>query len=492
VVTQYRGEPIRVYDVPSGKELPALAAEVPASSRGQFSSDAEVVIAPTTGGAVVWNAGTGKVMHTIPNESGRIVTVHLDEDGTLAVTGSDAGELRVHSLVTGKATGVKRAHVGRISAAAVDPSGKMIATAGEDGVVRFWDARSLHLHREIVGHLREVTSVNFDRAGQRLAACDTSGVFRLWPVYGQGTAVTRVSAPERMPTTLAADREMYRLFAVDGKGGGVVREIKEAREHPVPAPVGAVYTAAALPIKGPSFAAGTDKGHVLVYANTGSDPKSYGRLPAAVRTLKYTPDEKRLLAACDRQLVVWDTGTRAEVFRGVIQCPTGQVSIGASGRWLAYLSGNYIVVIDTATKLSYTLSHEDTPSAVDFTPDEKHLLVGTRGWAVYRYPLAKVEVKQRPLRAERLYHGHSAAVTAFAVSPDGKRLASASADGRVLVWDFESDLLAVTLSTDGERRTPVTRLEFTDDGLGLTVQPEGAPPVAFDGAPMKLLPQPIR
>ena len=498
VVVKFQGEPVRVYDVASGKELSSVPADVPLFCRGQFSADGRVVIVPTTDGAVAWEADTGRVIRAIKNEGGRITSVQLDPAGKIAVTGSDTGELRGHSLATGKAVTVPRAHVGPITAIAVCPLGKVVATAGEDGAVRFWDPGTAQMVREFVGHLRPVTGINFDPKGTTLAACDAGGVFRLWPVYEPASAITRWPVGKHMTTAFASDREVFRLFAADGGDRGVVWERKANREYPITAPPGARFTAAAVAEKGLTHVVGTDRGHVFLCADYTATPKLIGQLPAPVGTLRFTPDGRRLLAASDRECLIWETEKWEGVFRLHFPFPVERVAHSPDGRWLAFYYDVNLVVYDTRDKTSYELRHEDRPSAVGFTRDGKQLLVGTRGWTVYRYPMAKVREKtqgqgeQRPLLAERLYHGHSAAVTAFDVSPDGKRLAAGAADGMVRVWDFETGLQAVSLTTDQKRRTPVSAVWFTADGLGLIAQPEDAPPVAFDGAPMPLLHQPTR
>jgi WD40 repeat protein/tRNA A-37 threonylcarbamoyl transferase component Bud32 len=484
VMFQYVGEPIRVYDVDTRKELPTVKAEVPNFVRGQFSPDGKIAASPTLSGAIIWETDSGKVLKTIRNEHGLIRTICLSPDGQTAVTGSDTGEVRFHTMTVEKSLGVRRAHVGPITAIAFSPTGKLAVTAGEDGAVRMWNSTNAQMTREFYGHLNEVTGLNFQASGNMVVACDSSGAFRLWPVYQPATAVVRWPVSEYMVSAFASDREVKRIFAADGKDRGVVWETKKNTEHPITAPPGAKFTAAAVGTGYRPYLVGTDQGQVFKCVDYTSPPQLLPDLPASVGTLRYSANDRRLLAACDRECVVWDTDTWEMVFRGKINCPGRDVTISPNGRWLAYFTHHTVIIIDSQEKQSYELHHRDRPSAVGFTPDGQYALIGTRGWTVNLYSLDKVKARGKPLLPERQYFGHSAAITALGVSPDGKRLAAGAADGTVRVWDFDSALMAIGLTTDRKKRVPVVSVWFSDDGLGLVAQPEDGPPVAFDGAPV--------
>jgi WD40 repeat protein len=81
----------------------------------------------------------------------------------------------------------------------------------------------------------------------------------------------------------------------------------------------------------------------------------------------------------------------------------------------------------------------------------------------------------------RTYVGHTAGVTALGYSPDGKRMVSGAADGRVKVWDTETGVEALGL-TVGSRDT-VEAVGFSPDGLTLVATPRERPPVVYDGRP---------
>ena len=61
----------------------------------------------------------------------------------------------------------------------------------------------------------------------------------------------------------------------------------------------------------------------------------------------------------------------------------------------------------------------------------------------------------RPARSLRSFDGHTAAVTAATFSPDGKRIATGSADKNVKVWDVNMGTDLLTLRSHADEVTVV-------------------------------------
>ena len=78
--------------------------------------------------------------------------------------------------------------------------------------------------------------------------------------------------------------------------------------------------------------------------------------------------------------------------------------------------------------------------------------------------------------------GHNAEVTAAAVSPDRSRIATASRDGVVKVWDSKAGRVRLSFPS---RQVDVNSLSWTVDGTRLIAGGSGGVVQVFDGSPVQ-------
>jgi WD40 repeat protein/serine/threonine protein kinase len=116
----------------------------------------------------------------------------------------------------------------------------------------------------------------------------------------------------------------------------------------------------------------------------------------------------------------------------------------------ASLSGWYL----RAKLMERTLSHGNAVHAVAFSPDGRMLATASADQMVRLWDVAKGGLLSAPIR-------HEKAVRAIAFSPDGRLVATASDDGAMRQWDAMTGAAVGSATSHG---APVTAVCFSPDG----------------------------
>ncbi len=167
-------------------------------------------------------------------------------------------------------------------------------------------------------------------------------------------------------------------------------------------------------------------------------PKVYA---AAIPTtaLAFSPDGKELAVSGFREITVWDAASGQLLRRiGNVAARTYALAWSADGKRLVAGSGipgelgeARLFEADTGKLLKVLGAHGDVVQDVKFSPDGQLLATASADGTIVVYD-ASTGARRRMIA------NHSDAVTAIAFSPDGKRLASASLDKSAKVFDVAS------------------------------------------------------
>jgi RNA polymerase sigma factor (sigma-70 family) len=299
-----------------------------------------------------------------------------------------------------------------LTALAYSPDGRHVVSGGGggDATLRVWEVAS----GKQVAHLRagmaDVTCVEFSPDGQRIASADSHGVARIW----------------------------------DWAGG---REIRALGEHKP------WLKCVAFSPDGRRLATGDEGGVVRVWeGSSGKLEFTLSGHSGGVAALAFAPDGRTLVSGgWDHSIRHWDlaTGKEIRVIKGVQALtrqgpPVGHtgvvtgVAFSPRGLWL--YSGSYdhtICVWETESgRLARVLKAPSrvysSVNTIALSRDGTCLAaaLGDEGQESF------VHVWDVPTGAKvAALRGHRGTVTRLAFSPDGRRLASASGDTTVLVWD---------------------------------------------------------
>jgi RNA polymerase sigma factor (sigma-70 family) len=343
----------RVWDLNTGKELKFDKRQ----STGHcvaLTGDGKILAAGFWTNIVLWDLPARKVLRQIELGKAEVMGLALTSDCKVLASAEADGVVRLRDPATGKELHALKGHEGPVDCVAFAPDGKTVASAGHDRTVRLWDVATGKELRQCKGHGAWVEGVAFSSDGKLLATASRDRTVRLWdPATGKEL---RLCEGHSNPATAVA-------FSPDGKtlaSGGLDNTLR------------------------------------LWDAATGKElPRTTGH-QGRVGSIHLLPDGRTVVTGADDGVRVWDAATGKQLRR------LGKVE--GSESYYAY----YAVV----------------------SPDGQTVATGN-------YQEGKIRLWDVATGKEQghMAFGAMVFISGLAFSPDGKTLASTSYEGTVRIWD---------------------------------------------------------
>jgi WD40 repeat protein len=200
------GGQVTVWEAATGKPIHTVGlsanfvTSVALSPDGRWLAAGTAKVGEQQTEVILWDVATGREVRTLKGQAKGAASVAFSPDGRRLAAGSSDGGLKLWDPGTGKEVLTFGGKDEGAAGVAFSPDGRWLASASADETVKVWDAGTgkefLRLQPPGEKNDRYVYSVAFSPDGKRLAAGDRDGVVRVWKLAGQGRAEPG-AAPDR-------------------------------------------------------------------------------------------------------------------------------------------------------------------------------------------------------------------------------------------------------------------------------------------------------
>lgn len=458
-----------------------------------ISRDGQRIVSGSYDGTVrVWHSTSGAQFCSLSCHESHVRSAAVSPDGKFIVTGSEDGKVRFWDVDNEVELPCLRHHGAAVHCVAFSPDGKRVAAGARDGTINVWatvDGAMLHCmdrHRELV------LCVAFSFDGRRMVSGSWDRTLRIWDA-ASGTELACLSGHSRGVTSavFSPDKNVTRI--VSGSEDCTVRvwdasngvEVLRLTDHRDPVKTVACSSDGRLIASGSSVlvTSGTEvvswsKDHLIRVwdAVTGKQLRCLHGHEGGVTSVVFFPDGQRLVSGSDDRTVrIWDAASCTEPrrFRGHTTERVWKVEFSPDGHYMASQSWNDKSQCDkslriwnaaTGVELRRIYGREDGISIFAISGDGKRIAtIGSSN-------KAEIEADERFAQVWDAYSGtelgclraHGDPMSSIAFSPDGRLIATGSRHN-VRIWDaitlleihnlsgHESWVNQVSFSTDGQR-----------------------------------------
>jgi len=418
VLTAHLDDMPRLWDAATGKELVRLSSRVAQVTAVGFSSDGRrLLVANTDRKARIWDAATGREVRCLSGHDDGILVAAFSPDGKQVLTGGGGFLERDHTarlwnVATGEEVRRFSGHTDDVAAVAFSPDGKQVLTGAggllnSDTSARLWDVSSGKTRRTFTGHTLKLAAVAISPDG-RYGLTASAQQTRLWDL-STGADVRRFEPAPRflVPRTVSVKgRRTTEYLDITDR----VKALQEFGEH-VDKKTGKADPRYPMP----DMASFPDLSKLVASVSL-------------VSSAAFSPDGRRI-ATCgtDWAIYLWEAST-GRLLRRIAWpidprylVPGGAFSIPTGGLTAMCFSGNSRLLvggesrtarlwdIESGKDLVCLRGHTGAISAVAVSPDGRQALTGSQdGTALGPLDRPRIGAAHRAAERRRLAGGHAA------------------------------------------------------------------------------------